>query len=73
MELLTSSTGVQLTIDGPGAARASYEFPAGTSVDGFRQEYEQKLIADGYKLQVVAERRGGSGSRGGSDRRRRDR
>ena len=37
MELLTSSTGVQLTIDGPGAARASYEFPAGTSVDGFSQ------------------------------------
>ena len=57
LELVTTATGVQLTIDGPGAAKASYDFPSGTAVDGFRHEYEQKLIDDGFKLQAVAERR----------------
>jgi hypothetical protein len=57
LELVKTASGVQLTIDGPGAASASHDFPAGTSVDRFREEYEQKLVNDGFKLQAVAERR----------------
>ena len=72
LELVTTATGVQLTIDGPGEASASYDFPAGTAVDGFRQEYEQKLIDDGFRLQAVAERRTSSRPRAtGQERRRR--
>jgi hypothetical protein len=74
LELVTTAAGVQLTIDGPGAARASYDFPPGTTVDAFRQDYEQRLMADGYRLQAVAERRRDGASRtGGGERRRRDR
>ena len=60
VELLDTLTGVQLTIDGPGAASATHDFPAGTSMDSFRHDYEQKLLADGFTLQVVAERRTGA-------------
>ena len=72
MELVTTAAGVRLTIDGPGAARAAHDFPPGTSVDAFRQDYENKLIADGFKLQAVAERRGTPRGRPDGDRRRRD-
>jgi hypothetical protein len=72
LELVTTATGVQLTIDGPGAARTSYDFPAGTAVDGFREEYEQKLVNDGFRLQAVAERRTSPRPRApGKERRRR--
>jgi hypothetical protein len=72
LELVATGTGVQLTIDGPGAARATYDFPAGTAVERFREEYEQKLMADGYKLQAVAERRGNPDRGPASTDRRRD-
>jgi hypothetical protein len=71
LTLGSTSAGVQLTIEGPGPARSTYEFPAGTAVDGFRQEYEQRLIADGFKLQAVAERRSERGPRSSGERRRR--
>jgi hypothetical protein len=57
IEVRTTSAGVQLTIEGPGAANSVHDFPPGTLVERFRGEYEQKLIADGFKLQAVAERR----------------
>jgi hypothetical protein len=72
MELVATGEGVQLTIDGPGASRAAYDFPAGSSIDAFREEYEARLIADGYKLQAVAERRSNAASRGSGERRRRE-
>ena len=73
LELSHSSGGVQLTVDGPGAATATYDFPVGTSVDAFRQDYEQKLLADGFKLQAVAERRADADSRQVTKRERRKR
>ena len=70
LELRSKPDGVQLVIDGPGPASSTHEFPPGTSVDGFREDYERKLIADGYKLQIVSERRGGAPRSSGPERRR---
>ena len=57
VEVRATSDGVQLIIDGPGAITATHHFPVGTSIESFREDYEQKLRAEGFKLQVVAERR----------------
>jgi hypothetical protein len=71
LEVRTTADGVQLLIDGPGEATSRFDFPAGTAVDSFRREYEQKLLDDGYRLQVVAERRVQDETRSGDRRRRR--
>jgi hypothetical protein len=71
MELRTMTAGVQLTIDGPGAATSTHDFPPGTSVERFREEYERKLREQGYRLQAVAERRDDrDAASGDADRRR---
>jgi hypothetical protein len=70
IELSRTPAGVQLAIEGPGPASSSHDFPTGTSVERFRQEYERTLLEDGYKLQVVAERRGPREGSDGSERRR---
>jgi hypothetical protein len=57
VEVRATSEGVQLIIDGPGAITATHHFPVGTSIESFREDYEQKLRAEGFRLQVVAERR----------------
>jgi hypothetical protein len=58
MELRPTSHGMQLMIEGPGSASSTHDFPAGASVERFRQDFERKLSEDGYRLQAVAERRG---------------
>ena len=75
IELCQTSHGMQLVIDGPGPASSTHDFPPGTSVERFRQEYERKLVDDGYKLQIVAERRdeGDTAGRPGPVERRRRR
>jgi hypothetical protein len=57
VEIRSTGEGVQLVIEGPGARISRYEFPAGTAVEGFRSDYEDKLLSDGYRLQAVSERR----------------
>ena len=57
LELRTTRDAVQLVIDGPGASTQTYDFEPGIAVSSFREEYEKKLLADGYRLQVVSERR----------------
>ena len=57
LEVRSTGEGVQLVIEGPGERISRYEFPAGTAVEGFRSDYHDKLISDGYRLQAVAERR----------------
>ena len=57
VEIRSTGEGVQLVIEGPGARISRYEFPAGTAVEGFRRDYEDKLLSDGYRLQAVSERR----------------
>ena len=71
-EIRDTPEGVQLVIEGPGEELTSYDFPAGTAVEGFRREYEEKLLADGYRLQAVSERRVDADPREpGTERRRR--
>ena len=57
LEVRSTGEGVQLVIEGPGERVSRYEFPAGTAVEGFRSDYEDRLIADGYRVQAVSERR----------------
>lgn len=57
LEVRATPEGVQLVIEGPGEATSRFDFPPETSVDAFRRDYEQKLLDEGYRLQVVAERR----------------
>lgn len=73
LELRTTPDGVQLVIDGPGAVSSRFDFPPGTAVESFRREYEQRLLDDGYRLQVVAERRIPNDASTRQDNRRRDR
>jgi hypothetical protein len=74
LEVRATPAGVQLIVDGPGAASSTHDFPGGTLVEAFREEYERTLLADGFKLQAVAERRGDAEDPPrGSDRRRLDR
>jgi len=71
LELRNTAEGVQLAIDGPGEATSRFDFPPGTAVESFRREYEDKLLADGYRLQVVSERRIDTGRRASTGERRR--
>lgn len=72
MEVRVTPSGVVLIIEGPGAGSSTHEFPPGTRVDGFRDEHERTLKAEGYRLQVIEERRiGDEAARSGHDRRRR--
>lgn len=71
IEVRATPEGVQLLIEGPGEATSRFDFPPGTAVDSFRREYEQKLLDDGYRLQVVAERRVQDSVSRPGDRRRR--
>jgi hypothetical protein len=73
IELCSTPEGMQLVIEGPGPASSTHDFPPGTSADRFREEYEGKLLGDGYKLQAMAERRGDRGGAPGTGERRRRR
>jgi len=73
LEIRDMPEGVQLVIEGPGEASSHFDFPPGTAVDSFRRDYENKLLADGYRLQVVAERRVDVKQDPTADRRRRSR
>ena len=71
LELHSGPDGVQLRIEGPGEAMSNYDFPPGTAVNSFRGEYEKRLLADGYHLQAMSERRVDEKRRAsGGDRRR---
>ena len=73
LEVRSTGEGVQLVIEGPGERISRYEFPAGTAVEGFRADYEDKLISDGYRLQAVSERRAEENPSASSGERRRRR
>jgi hypothetical protein len=72
MELRPSDRGVTLTIEGPETAGHVYEFGGAAEAEAFRTEYERRLIAEGFKLQAISERRqDGRGVPSGGNRRRR--
>lgn len=57
LEVRSHPAGVQFIVEGPGAILNTFELPPGTTVTSLRDEYERNLLADGYRLQVVSERR----------------
>lgn len=72
MEVIERSRGLHLTVRGPGLAVASYDFADREAFLAFTREQELQLLAAGFQLQAVAERRSGGGSHsGGVERRRR--
>jgi hypothetical protein len=73
LEIRDVAEGVQLVIEGPGETSSHFDFPPGTAVDSFRRDYENKLLADGYHLQAVSERRVDVKQDPTGDRRRRSR
>ena len=57
LEVRSHAEGVQFIVDGPGAVLNTFDLPPGTTVASLREEYEKNLLEDGYRLQVVSERR----------------
>ena len=71
MEAIERANGVRLVVSGPGSALASHDFPDHEAMLAFTRERERALLADGFQLHAVAERRTGGGRRaGGAERRR---
>jgi hypothetical protein len=74
-EVREGQDGFELAVNGPGTAHASYTFPDSEAMDAFRSKHEQELLAKGFRLQAVTERRSGeerrTGTRGGTRDRRR--
>ena len=63
-----------LRIEGPGYERQVHAFKDDAELSEFRQDYEGRLLMDGWVLGASQERRSGSDRRGesrGPDRRRR--
>jgi hypothetical protein len=66
MEVRERRGGLHLTVRGPGLAVESHHFPDRESLMRFVEEQERELVADGFHLQAVAERRSGVERRGTS-------
>ena len=60
IEVLERPQGLRLVVSGPGLAVASFDFPDRDSVLEFSRDKEQELVAQGFQLQAVAERRSGA-------------
>jgi hypothetical protein len=55
---------LSLVVLGPGAASATYPFTSMAALRTFAEAQEQKLLAEGFHLQAVAERRANRDRRG---------
>jgi hypothetical protein len=74
MTITSDPSGIALIVLGPGDSSATYHFTQLAAVTAFAQAQEQKLLAEGFHLQAVAERRSGRGEpRPGTPDRRRPR
>ncbi len=73
IELLERRQGLHLMVSGPGFAVASFDFPDHESVLAFTRNKEQELVAQGFQLQAVAERRSVGDQAGRTGERRRPR
>jgi hypothetical protein len=51
--------GFQLVIFGPGNASAEFDFAELENLERFRDKYERDLIAGGFRLHTVGDRRSG--------------
>jgi hypothetical protein len=63
VEVQDGSAGAQLFVSGPGEVSNAYDFDDERSLEGFRTTYERDLLERGFRLQAVAERRGGTDRR----------
>ena len=75
MEVMASARGHHLIIRGPGMVLGSRYFATREALLAFTREQELELLAGGYRLHALTERRVGSDRRraprpSGSDRRR---
>lgn len=71
IEIRTKDGGLRLVVAGPGHKSDSQDFPDLAPLEHYRQQMEQELTHNGFKLQAVTERRGGDGGgRRANDRRR---
>ena len=52
--------GLHLAVRGPGLAVAEYEFSDVEALLAFTRQEERRLMAEGFQLQAVAERRSGA-------------
>jgi hypothetical protein len=50
-------SGARLLTFGPGEAHQAYDFAGNASLEQFLQEYQQRLLDDGWLLAIVSERR----------------
>jgi hypothetical protein len=72
MEVIERLRGLRVVVSGPGSAFSTHDFPDPDALLAFTQEKERELVASGFQLHAVAERRSGGGTRpAGADRRRR--
>jgi hypothetical protein len=66
MEVTERKGALHLVVRGPGVAVASYDFPDRDRLLEFTREQELELMAAGFQLQAVAERRSGVDRRAAS-------
>ena len=74
LEVHQSSGVLRLIVFGPGNAHRAFDFPDGRSLTEYQVTFERGLVDNGFQLQAIAERRGGTErrarSRDNTDRRR---
>ena len=59
LEVHEAPVGVRLIVYGPGTAYRAVDFPDGTSLTTHQMAFERGLLDNGFRLQAIAERRGG--------------
>ena len=57
IRITTTPKGGTLLIYGPREANQSYDFADAASLTQFLESYQERLLNDGWKLAIVAERR----------------
>ena len=64
LEIQSSPEGAVLLVSGPDATGARHDFTDFASLETFREGYERDLVARGFRLLAVAERRSEGDRRG---------
>ena len=57
IRITRAPSGARLLTFGPREAHQSYDFAGSASLEQFLQEYQQRLLNDGWVLAIVSERR----------------
>ena len=65
LEIQSGPEGAVLFVSGPDSNGARHDFADFASLETFREGFERDLVARGFRLQAVAERRSEGDRRGG--------